>query len=94
MMDEATANIDHETDKLIQKSIKTHFSDSTVIIVAHRLRTILHCNELIVMEKGRCSELGTPRVLAAKETSLFRKYIDNCEEEERNLILSQLMLNK
>ena len=45
LMDEATANIDNHTESMIQELIKTKFSDSTIIMIAHRLNTILHCDK-------------------------------------------------
>ena len=45
LIDEATANIDIETEHTIQETIKQQFADSTVITIAHRINTILHCDK-------------------------------------------------
>ncbi|CAG9326280.1 unnamed protein product [Blepharisma stoltei] len=89
MMDEATANVDPETDKFIQKKIKKLFKESTLLIVAHRLRTIIDTDKIIVMDEGTCRESGTPFELGNKETSLFRKMIMFTGPQE-----SQYLLNK
>ncbi|KAJ1998794.1 Canalicular multispecific organic anion transporter 1 [Coemansia thaxteri] len=66
VLDEATANVDLETDRCIQTLIKKEFSDSTVITIAHRLDTIMDSDRIIVMDKGRISEVGTPQELLSK----------------------------
>ncbi|CAG9326281.1 unnamed protein product [Blepharisma stoltei] len=90
MMDEATANVDPETDKFIQKKIKKLFKESTLLIVAHRLRTIIDTDKIIVMDKGTCKEIGTPYELGNKETSLFRKMIMFTGDQESEFLLSKI----
>ena len=63
VLDEATANVDFETDHLIQECIRTKFKDTTVIVVAHRLYTIASYDKLMVLDKGRIAEFGEPHEL-------------------------------
>ncbi|KAL0809379.1 hypothetical protein ABMA28_011577 [Loxostege sticticalis] len=60
VLDEATANVDTETDKHIQTTIRTKFADSTVLTIAHRLNTVMDYDRVIVMDKGRVVESGHP----------------------------------
>ncbi|CAH2229132.1 jg8067, partial [Pararge aegeria aegeria] len=60
VLDEATANVDTETDKHIQTTIRTKFAESTVLTIAHRLNTVMDYDRVIVMDKGRIVETGHP----------------------------------
>ncbi|XP_031345180.1 probable multidrug resistance-associated protein lethal(2)03659 isoform X2 [Photinus pyralis] len=71
VLDEATANIDLQTDALIQRTIKRRFSDCTVITIAHRLHTIMDSDNIIVMDASECVQFGPPSVLLADENNLF-----------------------
>ena len=72
-IDEATANIDPETDRQIQDVIKTKFHASTVITIAHRINTLLHCDRILVMACGRVWEHATPQRLLEDPNSEFYK---------------------
>ncbi|KAJ2910539.1 Transporter of the ATP-binding cassette (ABC), partial [Coemansia aciculifera] len=65
VLDEATADVDLETDRKIQELIRNEFSDSTVLTIAHRLDTIMKSDRIIVMEKGEIAEIGSPEELLA-----------------------------
>ncbi|KAJ2075753.1 Multidrug resistance-associated protein 1 [Coemansia sp. S155-1] len=67
VLDEATANVDLETDKSVQELIRKEFSDCTVLTIAHRLETIMNSDRIIVMDKGTIAEIGTPKELLAKD---------------------------
>ncbi|KAJ2859539.1 hypothetical protein GGH94_006053 [Coemansia aciculifera] len=65
ILDEATADVDLETDRKIQELIRTEFSECTVLTIAHRLDTIMNSDRIIVMEKGEIVEVGPPQELIA-----------------------------
>lgn len=66
VLDEATANVDTETELRIQDALKKVMEGRTSIIIAHRLSTIEHCDRIIVMRKGRIVEQGTHAELLAR----------------------------
>nr|VZH96744.1 unnamed protein product [Spirometra erinaceieuropaei] len=77
VIDEATANVDPETDTIIQETIQTQFADKTILTIAHRLHTIIDSDEVIVMDAGRVVEQGSPYHLldpsgAAELTNQFQ----------------------
>ncbi len=63
VMDEATANVDMVTDQLIQKTVRDCFNNCTVLTIAHRLRTIIDFDRVVVMEAGQIVEYGEPHDL-------------------------------
>ena len=71
VMDEATASIDIKTEEKIQKALKEIMNESTVITVAHRIKTIIHYDKIIVMDNGKVVEFDTPERLLQNKNSLF-----------------------
>jgi len=90
ILDEATANVDIETDEFIQKQLMEKFKDSTVITVAHRLNTIAHYDKVLVMDQGCMVEYDSPYMLMvenegdnyiSKKNGVFVEMIRNSGNE-------------
>ncbi|KAL0486679.1 ABC transporter C family [Acrasis kona] len=71
VFDEATANVDYESDQLIQETIRKEFGDCTTITIAHRLDTIINSDRVLVLNSGLVSECGTPYELLSNPDSIF-----------------------
>jgi len=69
VLDEATANVDLETDNFIQRKLKERFSTCTVLIVAHRLATIIDSDRILVMSDGEAREFNHPYSLMVRSTT-------------------------
>lgn len=74
ILDEATANIDSETEAIIQESLEKMMNISTMLIVAHRLSTIQHSDKIIVMHKGEIKEMGDHQTLLRKKGLYYNLY--------------------
>jgi ATP-binding cassette subfamily C (CFTR/MRP) protein 1 len=76
VLDEATASVDGQTDRLIQTAIRENFADCTVLTIAHRLDTILDCDRVLVLDRGRVAEYDRPSVLLARKGGVFRDMVE------------------
>ena len=85
ILDEATANIDTETELLIQDSLEKMRSVGTMLIVAHRLSTIQHADNIIVLSHGKILEQGTHQQLLARHGRYYRLYTLQYHKEQLNL---------
>uniref|UniRef100_A0A7N6FGZ0 Uncharacterized protein n=1 Tax=Anabas testudineus TaxID=64144 RepID=A0A7N6FGZ0_ANATE len=83
ILDEATAAIDTETDRLIQETIRSAFGSCTTFIIAHRLNTVMSCNRVMVLDNGQILEFDSPAALLADENSRFRAMIEASENRSR-----------
>ena len=66
VLDEATANIDFETDNFIQRTIMTRFKDTTIFTIAHRMSTVANYDRVLVMDHGKATEFDHPYKLLVK----------------------------
>ena len=82
VLDEATANIDTETELLIQDSLEKMRSVGTMLIVAHRLSTIQHADNIIVLSHGRILEQGTHQQLLAAHGRYYQLYTLQYHKEQ------------
>ncbi|KAJ2381318.1 hypothetical protein GGI05_006025, partial [Coemansia sp. RSA 2603] len=72
ILDEATASVDFDTDAKIQATIRNEFTDSTLLCIAHRLRTIVDYDKVLVLDQGQVVEYDTPYNLLRKADGLFK----------------------
>ena len=73
-MDEATSNLDTESESLIQKSLETLTKNRTTIVIAHRLSTIKRANQILVIENGEIAEQGDHTTLIEKQGRYYDLY--------------------
>ncbi|KAI0074080.1 multidrug resistance-associated ABC transporter [Panus rudis PR-1116 ss-1] len=71
LMDEATASVDYATDELIGKTIRHEFAQSTILTIAHRLRTIIDYDRIMLLDEGRIVEFDKPATLLRDTSSKF-----------------------
>ncbi|KAL6508932.1 Canalicular multispecific organic anion transporter 2 [Orobanche hederae] len=71
VLDEATASVDTATDNLIQQALKQHFTDSTVLTIAHRITSVLDSDMVLLLDNGLVKEYDTPAKLLADKSSSF-----------------------
>jgi len=74
LLDEATASLDPENEVLIQRAISTLIAGKTVVVIAHRLRTVMSADKIVVLDNGRLIEEGTSDELIAKNGLFARLY--------------------
>ncbi len=86
ILDEATANIDSETEELIQESLKKMMNISTMLIVAHRLSTIQHSDKIILLDKGEIKEQGNHQELLRQRGMYYNLYKIQFEEKEQEYV--------
>ncbi|KAI5886823.1 P-loop containing nucleoside triphosphate hydrolase protein [Schizophyllum commune H4-8] len=81
-MDEATASVDYATDELIGKTIRQEFADSTILTIAHRLRTVIDYDRVMLLDNGRIAEFDSPATLLRDTSSKFYSLCKATGKEE------------
>lgn len=69
-------SLDQKTESTVDELIQTEFKEWTVLVVAHRLQTVVDFDKVVVLQEGRIVELGSPRDLLKKEDSIFKTLWD------------------
>ena len=77
VLDEAMANMDLETDQLIQDILRKELRNRTIITIAHRLDSIMDSDRIVVIDEGRVAEVGSPESLLSKKDGQFRRLYEN-----------------
>ena len=75
ILDEATANVDPENEKELVDAVEALTKEKTIIMIAHRLKTVRHADQIAVVDKGRIVQLGTHEQLMAQE-GIYKRFID------------------
>ena len=84
IFDDSLSAVDAETDSLIRKALSTHMKGSTVILISHRITTLMAADEIMVLKQGRAEEMGTHSELIAKN-GIYRKiYEIQMSHDDRN----------
>jgi ABC-type multidrug transport system fused ATPase/permease subunit len=92
VLDEATANIDLETDALVQKCIRKDFAGCTILTIAHRLNTVIDYDKILVLDAGRVMEFDSPYNLLSKPHSEFAQLCAETGESNERVLKMRLNL--
>jgi ATP-binding cassette subfamily C (CFTR/MRP) protein 1 len=85
VLDEATSNVDMQTDEIMQKIIKEEFKGATILVIAHRLQTAIDSDKVIVMDSGMCAEFDRPKRLMENKESILYEFAMNCGIRELSI---------
>ncbi|KAI9224270.1 hypothetical protein BC828DRAFT_402414 [Blastocladiella britannica] len=89
IMDESTANVSHDLDAKIQVTVRDEFKDSTILVIAHRLRTVCDFDKILVLDHGEVVEFGSPYELILRDQGTFRHMCSESGEFDHLLAMAQ-----
>eukprot|EP01061_Rhynchopus_euleeides_P034018 TRINITY_DN576_c0_g2_i2.p1 TRINITY_DN576_c0_g2~~TRINITY_DN576_c0_g2_i2.p1 ORF type:complete len:1346 (+),score=493.74 TRINITY_DN576_c0_g2_i2:2-4039(+) len=81
VMDEATANVDPETDLVVQETVKRQFKDCTVITIAHRLHTVIESDRILVLARGQVMAYGDPHDLLQDDDGILTNFVEQTGDD-------------
>ena len=90
VLDEATASVDAQTDAFIQAMLRDAFGSATVLVIAHRMHTILDCDRVLVLELGRVAEFGSPQTLMLDPRGIFTRLVHGERENTASLVKAKV----
>ena len=79
ILDEATANVDPENEKELMEAIDALTKEKTMIMIAHRLKTVRNADQIVVIDKGRIVQQGTHNQLM-KQEGIYKRFVDSREQ--------------
>jgi len=91
ILDEATANVDFETDILIQQTIRKEFEGCTRLTIAHRINTITDSDRILVMDQGKIAEFDNPKNLILDKESIFYSLVQETGKDNSQLLIRQIL---
>ncbi|KAI9220313.1 P-loop containing nucleoside triphosphate hydrolase protein, partial [Blastocladiella britannica] len=89
IMDESTANVSHDLDAKIQVTVREEFKDSTILVIAHRLRTVCDFDKILVLDHGQVVEFGSPFELISRDQGTFRHMCSESGEFDHLLAMAR-----
>nr|XP_039260577.1 multidrug resistance-associated protein 4-like [Styela clava] len=78
VIDEATANVDVETDRMIQETLRQRFKHCTIITIAHRINTVIDSDKILVLDQGQVQEFGEPHLLLKNKDGYLSSMLHSC----------------
>lgn len=89
VLDEATSSVDFDTDHQIQETIRREFTDSTLLCIAHRIRTVADYDRILVLDQGEVKEFDTPYALMTRDGSIFQQMCERSGEYAELLSIAE-----
>lgn len=89
VLDEATSSVDFDTDHQIQETIRKEFTESTLLCIAHRIRTVADYDRILVLDQGQVKEFDTPYELMTRDGSIFQQMCERSGEYAELLSIAE-----